>query len=91
MEYTRLNCESNDKVAQKEKETFCWENKDKPVEGNDWDKPMDLFNFVSYPIVRGKTYIGKRNYISRVLCNKILKDCSKTLDLANPVLDSLYY
>lgn len=63
---------------------FYLENKDKLKEANDWNKPLDKSQCVSYPITDYKN-LGKDIYsLSAVECNRILNEYSKTLNLPNP-------
>ena len=84
LNYLRFDGEYNNKIAEKQRETFYLEKRDKLKEDNDWNKPMELSKCLSYTIASNKDYQGEKNYISKELCNEMLNDYSETLDLANP-------
>ena len=74
---------TDDHLKNKTKE-FYMESKDELKEKNDWNKPIDKSKCVSYTITDHKI-LGEKIYsLSKVQCDEILNDYTKTLNLPNP-------
>ena len=84
IESDRLYEGATDDHLKNKTEDFYLEFKDNLKEKNDWNKPIDKSKCVSYPITDHKI-LGEKIYsLSKVQCDEILNDYTKTLNLPNP-------